>query len=264
MSSLTEMREGLHVSVSQIKCYLRCPRQYRFRYVLGAEPEFIPASLVLGSAVHEGLAAYYRSVMATGDSPEQDVCRAAFYGTLVGFRKNKLPIKDGEGIEAQGEALLKVFYETVYQDPPNVVGVEVPFTIELPDPTTGEILEEALVGALDLVVREEQKHVVGEHKTAAKKWSKDQIKNDGQLSAYKLVARKAGSGRGRAAPASADQDQEAKDDRGKHGPNRQGRTRVPGNRGGGAASRRRAGVLPNSQWHVRWVRIPAPVQQHLI
>jgi putative RecB family exonuclease len=194
MASLNELREGLHVSVSQIKTYLRCPRQYRFRYVLGAEPEFIPANLVLGSAVHEGLAAYYRSVMATGDSPEQDVCRAAFYGTLVGFRKNKLPIKDGEGIEAQGEALLKVFYETVYQDPPVVIGVEVPFALGIPDPTTGEILEEALVGALDLLVREEQKHVVGEHKTAAKKWSKNQIKNDCQLSAYKLVARKLGLG----------------------------------------------------------------------
>ena len=113
-TTLAEMRDGLHVSVSQVKCFLRCPRQYQMRYVLGAEPEFIPASLVLGSAVHEGLAAYYRSVMATGDSPEQDVCKAAFYGTLVGFRKNKLPVKDGEGIEAQGEALLKVFYETVY------------------------------------------------------------------------------------------------------------------------------------------------------
>ena len=194
MANLSELREGLHVSVSQVKCFLRCPRQYQFRYVLGAEPEFIPANLVLGSAVHEGLAAYYRSVMATGDSPEQDVCKAAFYGTLVGFRKNKLPIKDGEDMEAQGEALLKVFYETVYQDPPNVVGVEVPFTIELPDPTTGEILEEALVGALDLVVREGEKHVVGEHKTAAKKWSTDQIQHDIQLSAYKLVGGKIGLG----------------------------------------------------------------------
>lgn len=194
MSSLTELREGLHVSVSQIKCYLRCPRQYLFRYVLGAEPEFTPANLVLGSAVHEGLAAYYRSVMETGDSPEQDVCKAAFHGCLVGFRKNKLPIKDGEGIEAQGEALLKVFYETVYQDPPIVVGVEVPFAVELHDPFSGEILEERLVGALDLVLEQNRKNIVGEHKTAAKKWSKDQIKNDGQLSAYKLVARNLGLG----------------------------------------------------------------------
>jgi putative RecB family exonuclease len=194
MANLSELREGLHVSVSQVKCFLRCPRQYQFRYVLGAEPEFIPANLVLGSAVHEGLAAYYRSVMATGDSPEQDVCKAAFYGTLVGFRKNKLPIKDGEGIEAQGTALLRVFYESTYQDPPGVVGVEVPFSIDLNDPVTGEVLEEKLIGALDLVVRESEKHIVVEHKSAAKKWSADQIKHDIQLSAYKLVAGELGLG----------------------------------------------------------------------
>jgi putative RecB family exonuclease len=194
MANLSELREGLHVSVSQVKTYVRCPRQYQMRYVVGAEPEFVPRNLVLGSAVHEGLAAYYRSVMATGDSPEQDVCKAAFYGTLVGFRKNKLPIKDGEDMEAQGEALLKVFYETVYQDPPVVVGVEVPFAIELHDPVTGEVLEEKLVGALDLVVRESERHVVVEHKTAAKKWSQDQIQHDIQLSAYKLVGGKIGLG----------------------------------------------------------------------
>jgi CRISPR/Cas system-associated exonuclease Cas4 (RecB family) len=64
----------------------------------------------------------------------------------------------------------------------------------LADPRTGEALEEKLVGALDLVVREEAKHVVGEHKTAAKKWSKDQIEHEIQLSAYKLVARTLGLG----------------------------------------------------------------------
>ena len=121
-TTLSEMRDGLHVSVSQVKCYLRCPRQYQLRYVLGAEAEFMPANLVLGSAVHEGLAAFYRSVMTTSESPEFDVCMAAFHATLVGFRKGKLPIKDGDKIEAQGEALLKIFYETTYQDPPNVVG----------------------------------------------------------------------------------------------------------------------------------------------
>ena len=193
-TTLTQMRDGLHVSVSQIKCYLRCPRQYQMRYVLGAEPEFMPANLVLGSAVHEGLAAFYRSVMTTSESPEFDVCMAAFHATLVGFRKNSLPIKDGDKIEAQGEALLKVFYETIYQDPPVVVGVEVPFTVELHDPVTGEILEERLVGALDLVVEQDKNNIVVEHKTAAKKWSEDQIQNDIQLSAYKMVARTLGLG----------------------------------------------------------------------
>ena len=75
-----------------------------------------------------------------------------------------------------------------------MVGVEMPFTVDLPDPVTGEILEERLVGALDLVVEKDKKNVVGEHKTAAKKWSKDQIEHEIQLSAYKLVARKLGLG----------------------------------------------------------------------
>jgi putative RecB family exonuclease len=194
MSSLTEMREDLHVSVSQIKCYLRCPRQYQFRYVLGAEPEFVPANLVLGSAVHEGLAAYYRSIMATSESPEFDVCTAAFHATLAGFKRASLRIQNGDDLEAQGTALLRVFYESTYQDPPVVVGVEVPFSIDLNDPVTGEVLEEKLVGALDLVIRESEKNVVGEHKTAAKKWSKDQIEHEIQLSAYRLVARTLGLG----------------------------------------------------------------------
>lgn len=195
MANLSELREGLHVSVSQVKTYLRCPRQYFFRYVVAAEPEFVPRNLVLGSAVHEGLAAFYRSVMETSESPEQDVGLAALHATLEAAKKNRVPLEEGEDdLEAVGTGLLRVFYETVYQDPAVVVGVEVPFAIELHDPVTGEVLEERLVGALDLVIREGEKHVVVEHKTAAKKWSQDQIQHDIQLSAYKLVAGKLGLG----------------------------------------------------------------------
>ena len=195
MANLSELREGLHVSVSQIKTYVRCPRQYQMRYVLGAEPEFVPRNLVLGSAVHEGLAAYYRSVMETSESPEQDVGLAALHATLETAKKNRVPLEDGaEDLEAVGTGLLRVFYETVYQDPPVVVGVEVPFAIDINDPATGEVLEERLVGALDLVVEQESQNIVVEHKTAAKKWSQDQIQHDIQLSAYKLVGGKIGLG----------------------------------------------------------------------
>jgi putative RecB family exonuclease len=59
---------------------------------------------------------------------------------------------------------------------------------------TGEVLEERLVGALDLVIGDGDKHIVVEHKTAAKKWSQDQVQHDIQLSAYRLVAGKLGLG----------------------------------------------------------------------
>jgi len=195
MASLSELREGLHVSVSQVKTYVRCPRQYQMRYVLGAEPEFVPRNLVLGSAVHEGLAAYYRSVMETSESPEQDVGLAALHATLEAAKKNRVPLeRGGEDLEAVGTGLLRTFYEAVYQEPPVVVAVEAPFAVELHDPVTGETLEERLVGALDLAIREGEKHIVVEHKTAAKKWSADQIQHDIQLSAYKLVGGKIGLG----------------------------------------------------------------------
>jgi len=195
MPTLEELREELHVSVSQVRCYLRCPRQYHYRYVLGVESEFAPASLVLGSAVHEGLAAHYRSVMQTSESPEMDVCMAAFHATMVSFRRKGLSIQDtGVDLEAQGTALLRVFYESVYQEPPVVVGVEVPFGIEIHDPATGEVLEERLVGAFDLVTEEQGRKIIGEHKTAAKKWSDAEVRFDPQLSAYKLAAKKLGMG----------------------------------------------------------------------
>jgi len=51
-------------------------------------------------------------------------------------------------LKAQGMALLKVFYESVYRNPPVVVGVEVPFAVDIYDPVTGEVLEELLLGGL--------------------------------------------------------------------------------------------------------------------
>ena len=45
-----------------------------------------------------------------------------------------------------------------------------------------------------MTIREGEKHIVVEHKTAAKKWSADQIQHDIQLSAYKLVGGKIGLG----------------------------------------------------------------------
>ena len=193
MTALSELREQLHVSVSQLKCYLKCPEKYRLQYVVGAEPEFRPANLVIGSAVHEGLAAHYSAVMQTSKSPEMEVCMDAFQDSLTAARKGKIPIEDiGKDLEAIGIGLLKAFYDRVHENPPKVVGVEYPFSIELHDPVTGEALEEKLVGALDLVVEENGRKIIGEHKSAARRWPKDQIEHDLQLAGYKLVGQKLG------------------------------------------------------------------------
>ena len=189
-------REGLHVSVSQVKTYLRCPRQYELKYIRGEAPAFVPEPLALGSAVHAGLAAFYLGVQEQKQPPPLEEMLAAFRETWGRFVDGDLPIVGADGDAVQkGTNMLAVFYRTASAAPPPLVhAVEMPFSVELHDPATGELVEEKLVGAFDLVVVEGHKRVVVEHKTAARRWSDDQLRYDQQPTLYRIAARQLGFG----------------------------------------------------------------------
>ena len=70
MSALVKS-EGLHFSVSQMKAWLMCPRKFEFRYVLGAEQEFLPMPLVFGTAFHSALATHYQGFMRGAEVPRR-------------------------------------------------------------------------------------------------------------------------------------------------------------------------------------------------
>ena len=59
----------LRISKSQIQTYLICPRKFYFQYVMGAMPEFLPASLPFGSALHAVATTFYRLIKETGTRP---------------------------------------------------------------------------------------------------------------------------------------------------------------------------------------------------
>lgn len=189
-------RDGLHVSVSQVKTYLRCPRQYELKYLRGEAPAFVPEPLALGSAVHAGLAAFYLGVQEQKQHPPLEEVLTAFRDTWSRFVDGGLPIVGGDGDGVQkGVNMLAAFYRVAAAAPlPDVHAVEMPFAVELHDPATGEIVEERLVGAFDLVILEGNKRIVVEHKTAARKWSEDQLRFDQQPTVYQMVARQLGFG----------------------------------------------------------------------
>src|SRR2546425_9421088 len=62
----------LRISKSQIQTYLICPRKFWFQYVIGALPEFVPASLPFGRALHAAVAGFYRAIKETGTKPSLD------------------------------------------------------------------------------------------------------------------------------------------------------------------------------------------------
>ena len=60
-----------YLSVSQITCYLQCPRKYKFRYIERREPERRAVELAFGSAVHASVA-WWATERVAGREPTVD------------------------------------------------------------------------------------------------------------------------------------------------------------------------------------------------
>jgi putative RecB family exonuclease len=194
------MPDGLYTSVSQMKCWLRCPRQFELKYVRGVPPAFVPVNLAFGSAIHEALAAHYGEMKSTGSPLRRDLVLDVFRAAWEKAQDGDVPLQSDEDDDLaqmvdKGVSMLHTFYEHASKAPPfEVEAVEHGFTVPLHDPDTGEVLDEQLVGTMDLIVNEDGRRVVVEHKTAARKYAEDQLRFDLQVSGYKLAAREAGMG----------------------------------------------------------------------
>lgn len=194
------MPDGLYVSVSQVKTYLLCPRRYELKYVRGSDPEFVPVALAFGTAFHEALAAYYQEIKVTGEPLRRDLLLDVFRTAWDRASSGPVPLQgddedDTAGMVDRGVSMLHAFHEhAARRESVEVEAVEHGFTIALHDPDSGAPLEEQLVGTMDLVLREAGILVVVEHKTAARRYTEDQLRRDLQLSAYKVAARESGLG----------------------------------------------------------------------
>jgi putative RecB family exonuclease len=198
VNPLPVLREGLHVSVSQLKCYLKCPRQYELRYVRGVRPAFVPVPLAFGSAFHAALAAYYVSHKA-GHVASVERLVGVFEEEWARQATGPVPLEcdkdDGDFDHlAKAAVMLAAFHRHAAAAPAvEVEAVELPFSVDLYD-LDGVILEERLVGAIDLVVKEAGRRVVVEHKTSAKRYGNDQLKFEQQPTAYRIAASNLGLG----------------------------------------------------------------------
>ena len=195
--------EELHVSVSQLKSFLLCPRAFEFRYRLGATPEHVPVPLAFGIAIHSALAAHYESIRMTNSPPSNEEVLQAFRDAWAAAVDGPIPLQaanDDEEDEAvahvdKGVAMLTAFRtHPLTAVPVTVKAVEQRFSVPLFHPQTGEVLDERLSGVVDLVVEEDGRLVVIDHKSAAKKFAADQLRYDFQLTGYQLAARELGMG----------------------------------------------------------------------
>ncbi|MBS2031597.1 MAG: PD-(D/E)XK nuclease family protein [Deltaproteobacteria bacterium] len=194
-------RATLAVSVSQVKAYLLCPRRYELKYVRGEQPAFVPVPLAFGSAFHEALALFYGRQMTHPTPPCVEELIEVFATAWSKFEDGDLPLGGEEDdVVAEdhldkGAAMLRAFHAHAAAQPPEkVIAVELPFSVSLHAPATGVVLEEKLNGVIDLVTESDSRKVIVEHKSAAKRWTLDQLRYDHQVTGYQLAARELGMG----------------------------------------------------------------------
>ena len=168
-----------HLSSSQINLYSQCSLKYKFQYVDLLPKPFKASGLVFGSAVHAALSWFHTERLA-GRNPTLDrlhkVFEADWYGQTI---ESNIRYKEWEtpaGLIMLGRSILGLYYREPHD---GVQGTEIPFTVPLEDPVTGERLGINLEGFIDLL---EQPDTIVEFKTSLKAMDIQDV--NVQLSAY--------------------------------------------------------------------------------
>ncbi|MCB9637238.1 MAG: PD-(D/E)XK nuclease family protein [Sandaracinus sp.] len=173
-------------SASRVNTYLDCPRKWAFRYVEHVPPESRSAAMALGRAVHSALEHFHLELL-DGQKPEPKDVIQIFTADFEAELDDGVDFKSNESanlLRRQGADL--VFeYVKAYADR-SVAAVEVPFTVPLADPETGEVLPYLLHGWFDVLWDGDQ---IGEIKTSARRFDEGTLARKLQLHAYAYAYR---------------------------------------------------------------------------
>lgn len=173
-----------HLSSSQINLYLLCGLKYRYQYIDKLPKSFRSSALAFGSAFHSSLSWLHKQRMGGKEVSLRtlhQIFDADWYSQKA---EANVKFKEGEqemALVGLGKELLSMYFREPHL---KVNGTEVPFTVPLADPTTGEVLDIDFTGFIDLV---EDDGVIVEFKTSAAALSVSDIDSRIQLTAYGYV-----------------------------------------------------------------------------
>jgi putative RecB family exonuclease len=173
------------LSASQLSVYLGCPLKYRFQYVDRIPRPWRVAAMAFGSSVHAAVEWFLKERQA-GRSPSPDQVERIFEGDWYAQNLEPLVFSEREskdGLLEKGKAMLRLYItESLERAPP--LAVEQSFQVSLHDPETGEVLDLALRGYVDLV---EEDGTVVDLKTASRSLEAGGLERHLQLSCYALA-----------------------------------------------------------------------------
>ncbi len=143
-----------HLSKSQMDRYLACPRSHHFGSTMKISPLQTPINLLIGSATHHGIAAYY---LARNNGEPSDMFEVA---QAVDEIWQEEITKTGQEVSPEllaarnaSHHYVDLFLQNVLLDP---IAVETSFEIPIVNPDNGDTLPCNLVGIVDLVDKPDQ------------------------------------------------------------------------------------------------------------
>lgn len=163
-----------HISVSQIRMYLRCPAQYYFHYVENIK---VPPSgpLVLGKAVHAGLEYYFWEKLFFGTEARPALVLDVYSDAFENERLDVLWGDEEPGkAKDEGAELIKLY---LAETAPQLIPLAVERKFEV------LIAGTVLMGFIDLVTADGK---IIDHKVVSKTPPENKIQEDIQLTAYAM------------------------------------------------------------------------------
>jgi len=169
-----------HISITQIKMYLRCPLQYKFRYIDGLKIPPVSA-ITLGRSIHSTLEINYSQKIKT----KEDLSAAQVTDLFSDFWEQDVKetvFEDDEKpgqIKDEGVGLISVYHKEISPTiQPKVVEKEFELSFQNVDYT--------LKGKLDLV---DSQDIIIDHKTTKRSMQEENVNTDLQLTCYSLAYR---------------------------------------------------------------------------
>lgn len=158
-----------YLSYSAIRTYQQCPLQYYFRYVAGRQPEFTPATLLLGVGIHAAIEAFYRNQLQGGREPHVSDLLDRFEAKWESEADRPIKFGKSESIESLrnlAERMLAAFLGSDGSKmDTTIIGVEqttqLPIVSDCPD----------ILGRLDLVHCAHSALRITDFKTSRSRWN---------------------------------------------------------------------------------------------
>ncbi|MCD6219808.1 PD-(D/E)XK nuclease family protein [Candidatus Calescamantes bacterium] len=167
-----------HISVTQLKMYLRCPLQYKFRYVdnLIIPP---PSAITLGKTIHQTLEENFSQKVKTQEDLPLGYL-TDYFSDLWEIESKETRFEEGEKpgkIKDEGINLVSVYHKT---HSPKIlpISVEEEFELEFENSPL------KLKGYIDLI---DKNKIIIDHKIKSRSMTQQDAEQDLQLTAYYLA-----------------------------------------------------------------------------